>query len=117
MVPRYLLHGAIVILLAAAALLLIRLHRAEGASGDAHSASQGHRLAETLCKECHVIDANTAGTAGAAPDFVAIANQPSTTELSLKVFLASSHRDMPNLILSPEQADVLVSYILGLKRK
>jgi cytochrome c len=105
--------------LALAALLLIRLHYAGGAALSSDSASDGHRLAEAWCKDCHAIDATTAGTVGAAsaaPAFAAIANQPSTTELSLKVFLRSSHRSMPNLVITPDQADDLVNYILSLKR-
>jgi mono/diheme cytochrome c family protein len=117
MVRRYLIHGLAAALIALAALLLIRLHNAKGASPGTDNASEGHRLAEAWCKTCHVIDMKTAGTANTAPDFAAIANQTSTTELSLKVFLRSSHRKMPNLILRPEQADNLVSYILSLKRK
>jgi cytochrome c len=117
MARRSLIHGLAVALLALAALLLIRLHNAHGASHETSNVSEGHRLAEAWCKACHVIDIRTAGTASTAPDFVAVANQPSTTELSLKVFLGSNHRRMPNLILSPEQADNLVSYILSLKRK
>lgn len=42
---------------------------------------------------------------------------PSTTELSLKVFLRSSHKNMPNFILSPEEIDSVTAYILGLKKK
>ena len=42
---------------------------------------------------------------------------PSTTELSLKVFLRSSHKSMPNFILQPEEADDIVAYILSLRRK
>jgi hypothetical protein len=42
---------------------------------------------------------------------------PSTTELSLKVFLRSSHRNMPNFILSREEMDSVTWYILGLKKK
>jgi len=114
---RILIHGLAVALLALAAALLIRLNNAQGASPETSNVSEGHRLAEAWCKACHVIDMRTAGTANTAPDFVAIANQPSTTELSLKVFLGSNHRNMPNLILRPEPADNLVSYILSLKRK
>jgi cytochrome c len=104
--------------LALAALFFIRLHYADGATLPADRASDGHRLAEAWCKDCHAIEATTAGTTGAAnpaPAFIAIANQPSTTELSLKVFLRSSHRSMPNLVIAPEQADDLVNYILSLK--
>jgi cytochrome c len=117
MARRYLIHGAIVMVIALAALMIIRLHSARGAPPGSESTSEGRRLAEAWCKSCHVIDLKIAGTANTAPDFAAIANQPSTTELSLKVFLASSHRNMPNLILKPEQADNLVSYMLSLKRR
>jgi mono/diheme cytochrome c family protein len=113
------IHVFLSVSLAFAALLLIRLHYAGGAALSSDSASDGHRLAEAWCKDCHAIEATTAGTTGAAnaaPAFAAIANQPSTTELSLKVFLRSSHRSMPNLVIAPDQADDLVNYILSLKR-
>ena len=99
-----------------AALLFVRLHDASGATLLPDKASPGHRLADAWCKQCHAIDAGTAGTANAAPDFSAIANQPSTTALSLKVFLKTSHRSMPNLVIAPDQAEDLVDYILSLKR-
>jgi mono/diheme cytochrome c family protein len=102
--------------LALAALLFIRLHNASGATLSSDSAPAGHRLADAWCKDCHAIEATTTGNVGAAPAFAAIANQPSTTELSLKVFLRTSHRSMPNLVIAPDQADDLVNYILSLKR-
>jgi mono/diheme cytochrome c family protein len=42
---------------------------------------------------------------------------PSTTELSIKVFLRSSHKNMPNFILSPEEIDGVAAYILELRKK
>jgi len=116
-IRRYLIHGPAAIPIALAALVLIRLHNAQGAAPETESIAEGHRLAKAWCQTCHAIDLKTAGTANAAPDFVAVANQPSTTELALKVFLRSNHRNMPNLILEPEQADSLVSYVLSLKRR
>ena len=101
---------------ALAALLFVRLHNASGATLPSDSASAGHRLAEAWCKDCHAIEAATVATRGGPPDFVAIANRPSTTALSLKVFFRTSHRRMPNLIIAPEQADDLANYILSLKR-
>jgi cytochrome c len=112
-------HVFLSVSLAFAALFFIRMHYADGDTLPSGSASDGHRLAEAWCKDCHAIDATTAGTVGAAsaaPAFAAIANQPSTTELSLKVFLRSSHRSMPNLVIAPDQADGLANYILSLKR-
>jgi len=107
----------IVALFALAALLLARLHNAEGATPASNSASAGHRLAEAWCKDCHAIDAAAAtGRANGPPDFTAIANLSSTTALSLKVFFQTTHRSMPNLIISSDQADELASYILSLRR-
>ena len=110
------LHIVIAIACAIAALLFVRIHNAGGAPLPLDSAASGHRLAEAWCQNCHAIEATGAGTRGGAPDFVAIANKPSTTALSLKVFFRTSHNRMPNLIIEPDQAEDLTNYILSLKR-
>jgi len=110
------LHVATAISIGLAALLLVRLHGASGETFGSDSASAGHKLAEAWCTACHVIEGVTAGTSNTAPDFVAIANQPGITALSVKVFLQTSHRSMPNLVLTPAQTDDLASYIISLKR-
>ena len=56
-----------------------------------------------------------AGTSDQAPGFAAIAKRRGTTALSLKVFLKTSHQNMPNLVIAPDQAEVLANYILSLK--
>ncbi|WP_315702124.1 MULTISPECIES: cytochrome c [unclassified Bradyrhizobium] len=112
-----LLQISVAILLAIAALFLIRLHNAHGAESPSSSVAAGHKLAEAWCTACHVIDARHGTAQGGAPDFVAVANMHSTTELSLKVFLQSSHANMPNIMMTPEQRGDLVDYILSLKRK
>jgi mono/diheme cytochrome c family protein len=110
------MHCCLAAALALVALFFIKLHAAGGVTPSPDGGSAGHRLAEAWCKDCHTIDGRNAGATNTAPDFVAIANQPSTTELALKVFLRSSHRSMPNLVIKPDQADDLVQYILSLKR-
>ena len=110
------LHILIAVAAALAVLLFVRPHNADGAPLPSDSASAGHRLAEAWCKNCHAIEAVTAGVRGRGPDFVAIANRVSTTGLSLKVFMKTSHHRMPNLIITPAQADDLTNYILSLKR-
>ena len=79
------------------------------------SAQSGRRLANFWCTGCHSVEPKTEGIFAA--DFAEIANVPSTTELSLKVFLRSSHKSMPNFILQPDEADDIVAYILSLRRK
>jgi cytochrome c len=101
-------HIGLTILIALAALFLISLRNAFGAS-------EGHRLAETLCQPCHAIEPHMAGLSNQAPSFEAIANRHGTTALSLKVFLKTNHENMPNLIIAPDQADALANYILSLK--
>lgn len=110
------LHILIAAIAAVAALLFVRLHNANGQPLPPESVSAGRHLAEAWCQDCHAIEAATAGARARGPDFVAIANRVSTTALSLKVFMKTSHHRMPNLIITPAQADDLTNYILSLKR-
>jgi mono/diheme cytochrome c family protein len=109
------IHISLVILIALAASFLMRVHVAGGAKLAAASMSEGHRLAEAWCGTCHAIEPHMAGISDQAPSFEAIANRHGTTTLSLKVFLKSSHQNMPNLVIAPDQADALAGYILSLK--
>jgi mono/diheme cytochrome c family protein len=104
----------LVILIALAAIFLMRVHNAAAAKLAAHNA-EGHRLAEAWCTPCHAIEPHMAGLLEQAPSFEAIANRHGTTVLSLKVFLRTSHHNMPNLVIAPDQADALANYILNLK--
>lgn len=81
--------------------------------------SAGARLAQETCASCHAIGADPAAKSPdtKAPPFLAVAKMPSTTELSIKVFLRSSHRNMPNFILSSEEIDAIAAYILSLNQK
>ena len=80
------------------------------------SVESGRRLAINWCSGCHFVEP-VSDAKGWLADFAAIANLPSTTALSLKVFFRTSHKNMPNFILQPEEADDIVAYILSLKRK
>ncbi|HZR86330.1 MAG TPA: cytochrome c [Bradyrhizobium sp.] len=108
-------HIGLVVLIALAAFLLMRVHNAVGAKFAAHNASEGHRLAEAWCSPCHAIEPHMAGMFDSAPSFGAVANRHGTTALSLKVFLKTNHQNMPNLVIAPDQADALANYILSLR--
>lgn len=79
------------------------------------SPSSGRQIATGTCAACHQVVAGGPTRLGAAPSFVDIAGMPSTTALSLKVFLRSSHRTMPNLIISDADTDDVIAYILSLR--
>jgi mono/diheme cytochrome c family protein len=97
-------------LLALASLALPVPLRAQPAGGDP---ARGRALAGGMCASCHRIDGKNLDE---PPGFAAVAAMPSTTALSLKVFLRSNHKEMPNLIISDRDTDDLVAYILSLNR-
>ena len=74
----------------------------------------GRQTATALCAPCHQIGGTHRDDD--PPSFVDIANMPSTTALSLMVFLRSNHQAMPNLIISDSDTDDLIAYILALKQ-
>jgi hypothetical protein len=53
---------------------------------------------------------------GDPPSFQSIADLPSTTGISLNVFLHSNHNNMPDFILSSTESADLIAYILSLKK-
>ena len=74
------------------------------------------QAAQTAAEESHVQNVMRR-PCRRPPVFVDIGKMPSTTELSLKVFLRSSHKNMPNLILSADEVDALAAWILELGGK
>ena len=79
--------------------------------------ASGRQIATTVCAACHQVVAGGQASAVGAPSFVDVANMPSTTALSLKVFLRSSHKKMPNFIISESDTNDLIAYILGLRQQ
>jgi len=76
----------------------------------------GQRIAETWCANCHLVGTRSTGPAtDTAPSFVSIARRPSTTTISLRAFLQSPHRQMPNYQLSRAETDDVIAYILSLR--
>ena len=77
----------------------------------------GLMTAERLCAECHAVRlGNLRSPSSSAPTFPAIAAVPGMTSAALRVALNTSHRTMPNVMLPPDQLDVIVAYILSLKQ-
>jgi mono/diheme cytochrome c family protein len=87
---------------------------AQPAEGDPAS---GRQLATTLCSSCHRVLPMTLSDTADPPSFQSIADLPSTTGLSLNVFLHSNHRNMPNFVISSGESNDLIAYILSLSKK
>lgn len=107
---------AISVLLAFAALAVLGSPQAlsdETLPGDPVA---GRIFAERECRDCHDITREGGDyPLNAAPSFLDVATQRSTTALSLRVFLRSTHREMPDLILNQREQDDVIAYILSLR--
>jgi mono/diheme cytochrome c family protein len=79
--------------------------------------ASGRFIAESWCTRCHQIDLDELAPLPYPPSFVEIANMPSTTALTINVFLRTSHEVMPNYRLSREEIDDVVAFIMSLKDK
>jgi mono/diheme cytochrome c family protein len=85
---------------------------------DAADADAGHQLARQWCAGCHIVDADQKrGSATGVPPFKAVASMPSTTFLSLNMFLQTPHDRMPDFKLSREQIADVSAFIISLKKK
>jgi mono/diheme cytochrome c family protein len=85
--------------------------------GSAYSghAERGGILARTWCAHCHIVEENQEQASDSAPAFAEVANNPSKSTLSITVWLNDPHPPMPNLSLSQDEIDDLVTYIKSLK--
>jgi mono/diheme cytochrome c family protein len=78
---------------------------------------RGRVLARQVCAECHSVRRGDVRSPNSnSPSFVAIASTPGMTATALNVFLHTSHRSMPNLILTADQTNGIIAYILSLKK-
>ena len=78
--------------------------------------SSGRDLARTVCAECHRVEkGQKSHKLSPAKAFQEIASNPARTALSLRVFLRTPHRNMPNLVLTESETDNVIAYILSLK--
>jgi mono/diheme cytochrome c family protein len=88
------------------------------ATEDAAKVAAGKVLAKAWCAHCHIVseDQRLAPAAG-VPTFLAVANDPATTETALRVFLATPHIRMPDFMLTREETDKIIAYILSLRER
>jgi mono/diheme cytochrome c family protein len=77
---------------------------------------RGKVIAEQICSECHAITKGQPRSPnGLAPTFETVATTPGMTTIALTAALRTSHRTMPNIILSDEQLRGVIAYITSLK--
>jgi mono/diheme cytochrome c family protein len=85
-------------------------------SQEVGNAEVGLKIAQSACAECHlVVKAQGRSTNPDAPTFEAIARTPGLTRAALAAALQTSHRNMPNFIIKPDDAQNIMTYILSLQ--
>ncbi len=78
--------------------------------------TEGLEFARDHCADCHQVEPGDAPAIfPAGKSFLKVAADPKMTALSLRVFLRTTHIDMPNFKLTEEQADDVIAYILSLR--
>jgi len=79
-------------------------------------AAAGQSLALRWCSSCHMVDVGQPNAlATGVPTFAGVARMPSTTALSLRVFLQTPHVRMPDFNLTQGEIGDVAAYILSLK--
>ena len=104
-------------LLAIVTISLILLSRTDLAQADGSGdPAAGRRIAANSCSSCHQIDVRMRdSTDDPIPSFQAVAAMPSTTMLAINVFLRTSHKAMPNIVLTENEISDISAYILSLR--
>ena len=79
-------------------------------------AEKGSALIRDTCSQCHAIRKGQLLSPNLrAPTFAELAATPGMTSAALTVTLTTPHAGMPMFILSPEQRQDIIAYILSLK--
>jgi len=77
----------------------------------------GREIATKWCSNCHNVSVSGVPASDRIPSFLSISQMSSTTQMSLAVFLQTSHNRMPDFSLTRREIADVSSYILDLKRQ
>jgi len=98
-------------------ILLVAACLFAGSAARAQNVEAGKHIAQTWCSGCHLIGAEGPKTGSdATPSFSSIAQEKSTTAISLAAFLSTPHPRMPNYVLSRTEMRDVSAYILSLRK-
>ncbi|UEM25303.1 hypothetical protein JL100_035170 (plasmid) [Skermanella mucosa] len=88
------------------------------ATADAQSVGspvRGREQADRLCGDCHVVAPGQDGSRSLGPNLAEYVRDPAITEMALRSYLQTSHPVMPNIMLTAEETDDIVAYLLDRK--
>jgi mono/diheme cytochrome c family protein len=77
---------------------------------------EGLALAQEVCSECHAIRRGQVRSPNSrSPTFLELATAPGMTPVALLVALTTPHAGMPMFMLTAEQREDVIAYILSLR--
>lgn len=81
------------------------------------NAAAGLEYAQKVCSDCHAVERDTEMLFSQVPSFQDVADSEGMTPRALVVWMSTSHPNMPDLIIPPDDMDNVVAYIMSLQTK
>jgi mono/diheme cytochrome c family protein len=81
------------------------------------NAAAGLEYAQKVCADCHAVEEDTVRHFTDVPSFQEVADTDGMTARALVVWLTTSHPNMPDIIVPPDDMDNVVAYIMSLRTK
>ena len=101
------------VICSAAAVLMVLVGASHAQVGNRE---HGLALAQQVCSECHAIRAGQGRSPNSrSPTFFELATTPGMTSIALTVALTTPHPGMPMFMLTAEQREDIIAYILSLR--
>jgi mono/diheme cytochrome c family protein len=96
--------------------IMLMLSAAMGQAQQLGNTQNGLGLAMDVCSQCHAIRRGEFLSPNVrSPTFAQLASTPGMTPTALTVALTTPHAGMPMFMLTPEQRQDIIAYILSLK--
>ncbi|MCZ7595452.1 cytochrome c [Hyphomicrobium sp.] len=75
----------------------------------------GHAYAQKVCADCHAVEKDTNFLFTDIPSFQEVADSQGMSPRALAVWLQTSHPNMPDFIIPPDDMDNVIAYIMSLR--
>jgi mono/diheme cytochrome c family protein len=79
------------------------------------SMNAGKDYAQRVCAACHDVEKGDVALFPDVPSFQEIADTQGMSPRALRVWLQTSHPNMPDIIVPPADMDNVIAYIMSLK--
>lgn len=76
---------------------------------------KGHAYAQQFCADCHGVEKDDHLLLGDVPTFPEVADSEGMSPRALAVWLRTSHPNMPDFIIPPDDMDNVIAYIMSLR--